>query len=98
MRGRRQQRRGSGRGRRRVGFEAIIGRRLRNDRGAPFGGGREHAGIADGVLAWPRALRASIGEQQILDLVFAIGQYTLVSMVLNSLGVQTEDGTRDFLP
>jgi 4-carboxymuconolactone decarboxylase len=30
--------------------------------------------------------------QQLLDLVFTIGQYRLVSMVLNSLGVQLEAG------
>jgi alkylhydroperoxidase family enzyme len=36
-------------------------------------------------------------EKQRLDLIFAIGQYTLVSMVLNTLGVQTEDGSHEFL-
>jgi hypothetical protein len=31
-----------------------------------------------------------------MDMLFAIGQYTLVSMVLNTLGVQTEDGSEGF--
>jgi 4-carboxymuconolactone decarboxylase len=35
-------------------------------------------------------------EQQLMDLVFAIGQYTLVSMALNTLGVQLEDGAEGF--
>lgn len=30
--------------------------------------------------------------QQVIDLVFAVGQYTLVSMALNTFGVQVEDG------
>jgi 4-carboxymuconolactone decarboxylase len=38
-----------------------------------------------------QALRADWSEQQLIDLLFAVGQYTLVSMVLNSLGVQIED-------
>jgi alkylhydroperoxidase family enzyme len=41
-----------------------------------------------------KALRQSLSDAQILDLLFAIGQYTLVSMVLNTLGVQIEDGTQ----
>jgi alkylhydroperoxidase family enzyme len=43
------------------------------------------------------ALRAHLSEHQILDLVFAVGQYTLVSMALNTLGVQIEDGV-DLFP
>lgn len=35
-------------------------------------------------------------EQQLMDLVFAVGQYTLVSMALNSFGVQLEDTTPRF--
>jgi 4-carboxymuconolactone decarboxylase len=45
-----------------------------------------------------QALSQDWNERQRLDLIFAIGQYTLVSMVLNSLGVQTEDGSTEFLP
>ncbi len=40
-----------------------------------------------------QALRAQYGEEQMLDLLFTVGQYTLVSMVLNSCGVQLEPGT-----
>jgi alkylhydroperoxidase family enzyme len=35
-------------------------------------------------------LRTRWDEKQLIDLLFAIGQYTMVSMVLNSLGVQIE--------
>lgn len=35
-------------------------------------------------------------EKQLMDLVFAIGQYTLVSMALNTFGVQIEDGSKGF--
>lgn len=35
-------------------------------------------------------------EQQLMDLVFAVGQYTLVSMALNTFGVQLEDPTERF--
>ena len=43
-----------------------------------------------------RALAAVWNEQQLMDLVFAVGQYTLVSMALNSFGVQLEDTTERF--
>ncbi len=36
--------------------------------------------------------------QQLLDIVFAVGQYTLVSMALNTFGVQLEDDTDAFPP
>jgi len=38
------------------------------------------------------ALAAHNDTQQLMDLVFAIGQYTLVSMALNTFGVQLEPG------
>ncbi len=38
------------------------------------------------------ALSQRWSDQQILDLVFAVGQYTLVSMALNSLGVPLDEG------
>jgi 4-carboxymuconolactone decarboxylase len=41
-------------------------------------------------------LRERWDEKQLIDILFAVGQYTLVSMVLNSLGVQTEDGSKGF--
>jgi alkylhydroperoxidase family enzyme len=37
-------------------------------------------------------LRAHFDEKQCMDVVFTAGQYTLVSMVLNSFGVQLEPG------
>ncbi|MGB8858079.1 MAG: carboxymuconolactone decarboxylase family protein [Ilumatobacteraceae bacterium] len=42
------------------------------------------------------ALAAIWSEQQLMDIVFAVGQYTLVSMALNSFGVQLEDTTERF--
>jgi 4-carboxymuconolactone decarboxylase len=42
------------------------------------------------------ALAADWSQQQLMDLVFAVGQYTLVSMALNSFGVQLEDTTERF--
>jgi 4-carboxymuconolactone decarboxylase len=38
-----------------------------------------------------RLLSGFLGEQQRMDLVFTVGQYTLVSMFLNSFGVQLDD-------
>ena len=37
------------------------------------------------------ALIASFSEQQAMDVVFTVGQYTMVSMFLNSAGVQLDD-------
>jgi alkylhydroperoxidase family enzyme len=42
------------------------------------------------------ALGATWNERQLFDLVFAIGQYTLVSMFLNTIGVQLEQGAEGF--
>lgn len=42
------------------------------------------------------ALTARWSTQQVLDLIFTVGQYTLVSMALNSLGVQLDDGLTGF--
>jgi len=39
-----------------------------------------------------QALAAHLGTQQLMDLVFTVGQYNLVSMALNSFGVQPEPG------
>ncbi|HVR30424.1 MAG TPA: carboxymuconolactone decarboxylase family protein [Thermoanaerobaculia bacterium] len=44
---------------------------------------------------WER-LAARYDRQQMLDLVFAVGQYTLVSMVLNSCGVELDPGVEGF--
>jgi len=50
-----------------------------------------------GDATWS-ALAARYNTQQLLDIVFTVGQYTLVSMALNSLGVQREEGVGGFPP
>lgn len=45
--------------------------------------------ISDATWA---ALQTNWSTEQLLDIVFAAGQYTLVSMALNTLGVQLDDG------
>jgi len=42
------------------------------------------------------ALAAHLDTQQLMDLIFTVGQYNLVSMALNSLGVQPEPGLPAF--
>jgi len=44
------------------------------------------------------ALSGTWNQQQLMDIVFAVGQYTLVSMALNSFGVQIEGDTPKFPP
>jgi len=44
------------------------------------------------------ALATTWNEQQLMDIVFTVGQYTLVSMALNTFGVQIEDDTDRFPP
>ena len=41
-------------------------------------------------------LKKSYDDQQIMDLIFAAGNYNLVSMALNSLGVQLDPGLEGF--
>ena len=43
-----------------------------------------------------KALGSFYSKEQLLDLVFTVGQYNLVSMALNTLGVQLEDGAPGF--
>jgi 4-carboxymuconolactone decarboxylase len=38
---------------------------------------------------WAR-LASRFTTQQLMDLIFAVGHYTMMSMVLNTLGVQLE--------
>lgn len=54
-----------------------------------------HAGqwVTDETWA---ALRGHYTDEQLMDLVFAVGQYTLVSMALNTFGVPLDDGLRGF--
>jgi alkylhydroperoxidase family enzyme len=41
-------------------------------------------------------LAKKYNTQQLLDVVFTVGQYTLTAMALNSLGIQLEKGMEDF--
>src|SRR5262245_40499551 len=43
-----------------------------------------------------KALSAKLDTKQMLDVLFTVGQYTLVSMVLNSLGVELDPGLGGF--
>jgi 4-carboxymuconolactone decarboxylase len=52
----------------------------------------EDQAISDATYA---GLTARYDEQQMLDLVFAVGQYHLVSMVLNTFRVERDDGVTD---
>lgn len=45
--------------------------------------------VSDGT--WAR-LRQRFDERQMMDIIFTVGQYTIVSMYLNSAGVQLEKG------
>jgi len=47
------------------------------------------AHVSDATWA---ALEAHLNTQQLMDLVFTVGQYNLVSMALNSFGVQADEG------
>ena len=49
-----------------------------------------HADQFIGDATWQRLVE-HYDTHQVLDLVFAVGQYTLVSMALNSFGVQIEE-------
>jgi 4-carboxymuconolactone decarboxylase len=42
------------------------------------------------------ALAASYNTQQLLDLIFTVGQYNMLSMALNTLGVQLDEGVGGF--
>jgi 4-carboxymuconolactone decarboxylase len=44
------------------------------------------------------ALAKHLSEQQLVDVVFTVGNYNLVSMALNSLGVQLDPGLAGFPP
>jgi len=45
-----------------------------------------------------QALAPHYDVHQLLDLIFTVGQYTLVSMALNTLGVQRDPGVPGFPP
>lgn len=54
---------------------------------------RRDAFISDAT--W-KGLIAHFDTKQLMDVVFAVGQYNLVSMALNTLGVQLDDGLEGF--
>jgi hypothetical protein len=54
---------------------------------------RAQAFISDAVWG---ALSARYNTQQLLDLIFTVGQYNLVSMALNTLGVRLDEGIAGF--
>jgi 4-carboxymuconolactone decarboxylase len=54
-----------------------------------------HGDAVIGDATWA-ALAEHLDERQLLDVIFTVGQYTLVSMALNSLGVQREAGVPGF--
>ena len=54
-----------------------------------------HANTFIGDSTW-KELAERYNTQQLLDLLFTGGQYKLVSMVLNSVGVQLEEGFAGF--
>lgn len=54
-----------------------------------------HARSRVGDRAWD-ALAATYDTQQLLDLVFTVGQYHLVAFALNTLGVEREPGVGGF--
>jgi alkylhydroperoxidase family enzyme len=49
----------------------------------------DDARLSDATWA---TLRAAYNDEQLLDTIFAVGNYHIVSMVLNSCGVQLDDG------
>ncbi len=54
-------------------------------------------GATVGDTTW-RALRTEYSDQQMMEALFTAAQYQLVSMALNSLGVQLDAGLRHRLP
>jgi alkylhydroperoxidase family enzyme len=57
-----------------------------------------HADACISDATWAALSKKGLSTQQLLDLIFAVGQYNLVSMALNSLGVQPEPGLPPFPP
>lgn len=54
-----------------------------------------HSNCSVSNSTW-KALSERYDTQQIMDLLFTAGQYKLVSMVLNSIGVELEEGFEGF--
>ena len=56
-----------------------------------------HADAFVGDATWS-ALAEHLDTQQLMDVVFTVGQYKLVSMALNSFGVQLDPGLPEMRP
>lgn len=56
---------------------------------------REHSRIDDAL--W-RELATRYDRKQLMDIVFTVGQYTLVAMMLNSFGVEVDDYLKGSYP
>jgi 4-carboxymuconolactone decarboxylase len=54
-----------------------------------------HADAFVSDATW-KGLSGHFSTEQLIDLVFAVGQYNLVSMALNTLGVQLDEGVPGF--
>ncbi len=54
-----------------------------------------HGDAMIGDASW-KTLSERYTTQQLMDLVFTVGQYNLVSMALNTLGVQLDEGIEGF--
>ena len=54
-----------------------------------------HADAHVSDATW-KGLAGLLSQQQLMDLVFTVGQYNLVSMALNSFGVQLDEGLEGF--
>jgi alkylhydroperoxidase family enzyme len=54
-----------------------------------------HGDHCIGAPTW-EALSTRLDTKQLMDLIFTVGQYTLVSMALNSLGVALDPGLSGF--
>jgi 4-carboxymuconolactone decarboxylase len=54
-----------------------------------------HADAFLGDVTW-KALAARYDTHQLMDVVFTVGQYNLVSMALNTFGVQLDEGVEGF--
>jgi len=67
----------------------------RHDRALVCAADELHRDACIGDATWA-TLRASYSEEQMIDVVFTVGQYNLVSMVLNSLGVELDPGLSGF--
>ncbi|MDA0823776.1 MAG: carboxymuconolactone decarboxylase family protein [Proteobacteria bacterium] len=55
-----------------------------------------HADSHISDATWAALEAQNLDKKQLMDLVFTVGQYTLVSMALNTLGVQPDDGLPDW--